>query len=307
MVTNLAWIVIAATGIGTDRPGKQDGSRCCDRRYRVARGRPVTTLLRVCGLRALPAGTDWTAGTGTAAVPLIPSIEMGGRTLPVHWRLVEQRTEPKEDATIFRFVCDRPALELRSIWRAHPGPGPVEHTIFITNREAQEILLPLQPTLAFSFMAAPGHTIEQWWVERGGSRPSDVGTHRDRIERGNVQLAGFDSLRRRTDSLAERAGRRGRPRLVRRHRVLGLRAHGVAGRPREGCEKALRYEPRLGLARATPRSSPTAPAWPPARPSRRRRSSSAATAARWTTEPIASAVGSSGICVRPAKPICRCW
>ena len=75
-------------------------------------------------------------------------------------------------------------MELRSVWRAHPGPGPVEHTIFIVNREAQEILLPLQPTLAFSFATDRGRTIEQWWVERGGSRPSDVGTHRDRITPG---------------------------------------------------------------------------------------------------------------------------
>ena len=109
---------------------------------------------------------------------------MGGRSAARALAAGGATHRAQEHATIFRFVCDRPALELRSIWRAHPGPGPVEHTILITNREAQEILLPLQPTLAFSFAAAPGHTIEQWWVERGGSRPSDVGTHRDRIGPG---------------------------------------------------------------------------------------------------------------------------
>lgn len=181
MITTLAWILIAATGIGADRPANKAEAVVAtgDTELRVEAG---DDTLRLLGLRSLPAGTDWTAGSASAApVPLIPSIEMDGRTLPVRWRLVEQHTEPKEHETIFRFVCLRPALELRSIWRAHPGPGPVEHTILIANREAQEILLPLQPTLAFSFVAAPGRTLEQWWVERGGSRPSDVGTHHDRI------------------------------------------------------------------------------------------------------------------------------
>ncbi|MGA2255186.1 MAG: alpha-galactosidase [Thermoguttaceae bacterium] len=182
MITTLAWILVAAaTGIGGDQPTNKAEAvvATADTEIRVEAS---DDSLRLRCLRSLPAGTDWTAGAAAPApVPLIPSIEMAGRTLPVRWRFVDQHTEPKEHSTIFRFVCNRPALELRSIWQAHPGPGPVEHTIFITNREAQEILLPLQPTLEFSFAAAPGHTIEQWWVERGGSRPSDVGTHRDRV------------------------------------------------------------------------------------------------------------------------------
>ncbi len=184
MITTLAWILIAATGNGADRPANKAEATVAtgDTELRVEAG---DDTLRLLGLRSLPAGTDWAAGPASAApVPLIPSIEMGGHTLPVRWRLVEQRTESKEHETIFRFLCNRPALGLRSIWRAHPGPGPVEHTILITNRETQEILLPLQPTLAFSFVVAPGRTLEQWWVERGGSRPSDVGTHRDRIGPG---------------------------------------------------------------------------------------------------------------------------
>ncbi len=184
MIISPAWIIVAVTGVGTGRPANAMESVVAtgDTELHIKVGDDTLCLL---GLRSKPARTGWTAGPAAAApVPLIASIEMGGRTLPVHWRLVEQDSKPKEHATIFRFVCDQPALELRSIWRAHPGPGPVEHTIVIANREDQDILLPLQPTLAFSFVAAPGHAIEEWWVERGGSRPSDVGTHCDRIKPG---------------------------------------------------------------------------------------------------------------------------
>jgi len=184
VITNLAWILITATGVGTDRPANKIETIVAtgDTELRVEAGEDRLCLY---GLRSLPRGTGWIAAAPAAtAIPLIAFAEMGGKTLPVHWRLAEQRREPQEHATSFRFVCDRPSLELRSIWRAYPGPGPVEHTIFITNREAEEIRLPLQTTLAFSFLAAPKHTIEQWWVERGGSRPSDVGTHHDPIQPG---------------------------------------------------------------------------------------------------------------------------
>ena len=43
--------------------------------------------------------------------------------------------------------------------------------------------MPLQPTLAFSVRGTPGR-LEHWWVERGGSYPTDVGTHRQAIGPG---------------------------------------------------------------------------------------------------------------------------
>jgi len=184
VIINLAWILISATGIAPDQTTNKREAVVAtgDTELHVDAG---DDRLCVCGLRSLPAGTDWIASDSSAAtIPLMASVEMDRRSLPVHWRLVEQHTEPKERATVFRFVCNRPSLELRSIWRAHSGPGPVEHAILITNHEAHEILLPLQSTLEFSFGTATGHTIQQWWVERGGSRPSDVGTHCDRIEPG---------------------------------------------------------------------------------------------------------------------------
>ena len=92
--------------------------------------------------------------------------------------------KPWPRAQVLRFQCDEPALELRSIWQGHAGPGPVEHEIQITNRTGKAILLPLQPTLAFSVPVVRGHVLEEWWVERGGSRPSDVGTHCEPIGPG---------------------------------------------------------------------------------------------------------------------------
>lgn len=45
-----------------------------------------------------------------------------------------------------RFTCSRPAMELKSVWRAFPGPGPVENEVFVENKSADNVVFP--PTLA---------------------------------------------------------------------------------------------------------------------------------------------------------------
>ena len=32
------------------------------------------------------------------------------------------------------FTCASPAMELRSVWQAYEGPGPVHHSMFIANK-----------------------------------------------------------------------------------------------------------------------------------------------------------------------------
>src|SRR5208282_2792495 len=50
------------------------------------------------------------------------------------------------DQLTLRFTCVHPAMELKSVWRALPGPGPVENEVFVENRSGSSIVFP--PTLA---------------------------------------------------------------------------------------------------------------------------------------------------------------
>ena len=138
--------------------------------------------LHIVSMQSAQDGHNWVAGFGEAtSIPLVSSVNVDDHTAAVRWQFQSQAAEPGRQESIFRFTCDRPALELKSIWRAYTGPGPVEHTIQIMNRGSQSIRLPLQPTLAFSTRGPVGHALEHWWVERGGSRPSEFGTHHERI------------------------------------------------------------------------------------------------------------------------------
>ena len=137
--------------------------------------------LAVSSLKGSDTGREWIVGEEKRnSIPLISSVEIDGKTMPVHWEFQGQKS-PSKSETVFRFTCKEPALELRSIWQALPGSGPVRHRIEIVNNTKKTILLPLQTTLAVSLAKKDGPTLEQWWVERGASTPSDVGTHRDSI------------------------------------------------------------------------------------------------------------------------------
>ena len=87
-MTNLAWILVAAAACGGDQAKNTMEAVVAsgDTEIRVEAG---DDTLRIHSLKTLPAGSNWIPGAATAArVPLIASIEMGGRTLPLHWRIV---------------------------------------------------------------------------------------------------------------------------------------------------------------------------------------------------------------------------
>src|SRR5579875_3003980 len=67
-------------------------------------------------------------------------------------------------------------LELRSIWRARPGHGPVEHWVTITNDSGHRITVTHQDSLALSGLRWPSSGVAKaWWINRGGSNATHEG------------------------------------------------------------------------------------------------------------------------------------
>src|SRR5665213_3865853 len=116
--------------------------------------------------------------------PLLDHIFTNNISQPVHWKFLGKLGSHTAGETTLQFISSEPKLELLSIWQAQPGPGPVEHHFEIVNRSGQVIEVPLQPSLALTLTAPTEHSLENWWVEKGGARPSDVGTHREPIRDG---------------------------------------------------------------------------------------------------------------------------
>ena len=60
-----------------------------------------------------------------------------------------------------RFTCTDPALQLKSLWRALPGPGPVENEVSIENRSEGNVTFPASTAAAVDLVADAGVTLHR--------------------------------------------------------------------------------------------------------------------------------------------------
>jgi hypothetical protein len=153
---------------------------------RIATGDTVLTLAmgttgpRIVSL-GVPGGETW-AGAADAALPA-RVFDSAGRALPLHWRLAWVEQLPARVSYVFMSV--HPALRLRWIWERRAMFGPLDHSIEISNRDAEELWLPWQPTLEFALRnPVAGEPLRELWVEKGAATPGPVGTHREQIPDG---------------------------------------------------------------------------------------------------------------------------
>ncbi len=126
-------------------------------------------ITRLCSLAE---GHNW-AGSGLR-IPLMGKISAGGRDFTTSWSFV--RTEDDSAHGVLRFVFTNrdPHVVLRSIWRARPGHGPIEHWFEIENQSATPVTVYQQDSLSLTGLE-PGEPAQLWWIKRGGSNATTQG------------------------------------------------------------------------------------------------------------------------------------
>ena len=140
--------------------------------------------LKMMSLKSIRSGWNWATGN---ELPLIGAVDVNGKNTPLHWKFKSHSSpkgkqgQPAEE--IFVFENENPALELKSIWTAYSGPGPIEHQIAIRNRGDVAVMLPLQPSIVLDARGPTGQ-LENFWVEKGADRPTTNGTHLAKVEKG---------------------------------------------------------------------------------------------------------------------------
>jgi len=115
------------------------------------------------------------------AVPLMARVWVGGQEAKTDWRLegpLPIRPSPggrgNAGEVSLAFTNAGPRLALRSIWRARPGRGPIEHWVEIENLSGQPVTLGHRDSLSLLGLA-PGAQATVWWVRRGGGNASAQG------------------------------------------------------------------------------------------------------------------------------------
>jgi len=144
--------VVAAAMIGSVMAvqATEPATRNVDRTWTLATADTELTLaatdhaISIVGLRNPLQKWDWVPAPSGVPLPDIGTGKAGQTTV---WEYRDTAVDKKcGDQLTLRFTCVHPAMELKSVWRALPGPGPVENEVFVENRSGSSIVFP--PTLA---------------------------------------------------------------------------------------------------------------------------------------------------------------
>lgn len=119
-----------------------------------------------------PVGHNWI--DKTAPVPLMTKVWVGQREFRTQWTFQRAGLDKRMGKLIITFTNAHPELALRSVWRARPGHGPVEHWIEIANLSGQRVTVSHQDSLSLAQLR-PGGQAKVWWIRRGGGNASAQG------------------------------------------------------------------------------------------------------------------------------------
>jgi len=132
-------------------------------------------ISKLCPLRG---GHNW-AGTDMS-VPLMSQVSVGDEHYKTQWVFQSAAMDKRSDQLVIVFTNAQPSLRLKSIWRARPGRGPIEHRIELTNLSGKELAITHQDSLSLTNLL-PG-VAEICWIRRGGSSAiQEGGTFRETL------------------------------------------------------------------------------------------------------------------------------
>jgi len=140
-------------------------------------GPSAPRLLRLSG----DTGPAW---TGTVAVTLVDRARVNGREAPLHWRFNRAASRVRVDSVSLVYETGHPHLRLTWEWHARAPHGPLEHSIRIENRTAQELWIPLQDSFRFGWKVAANRALQQLWIDKGAGEAPPVGTHLQDVAEG---------------------------------------------------------------------------------------------------------------------------
>ncbi|HSC44699.1 MAG TPA: alpha-galactosidase, partial [Candidatus Acidoferrum sp.] len=108
--------------------------------------------------------------------PLIDSAITGGKSVPVSWRLNRPASSVTRKLAVFVYESSAPRMRLLWTWSARSVSGPVEHSLSIENLSGGDVFLPVAQSLTWSWQLARSKNYDLMYVEKGGGKPSEIGT-----------------------------------------------------------------------------------------------------------------------------------
>jgi len=100
----------------------------------------ASNKLYIVGLQNPAQNWNWVPTAAEVPFPGKTSIKVDGAVQTPNWTFAGATEDKTGGNTVtLRFTSTTPALELQSVWRALPGPGPVENEVSIVNQSATNV------------------------------------------------------------------------------------------------------------------------------------------------------------------------
>ncbi len=146
----------------------------CDTKINIAIG--ADQKLYIYQLKSAADGWNWTPRP--SLFPLIERLDMDGVKYSTNWVYLSGTIDKKDGTRLtITFKNESPALELKSVWQAHKGPGPIHHAMFIKNNSGKMITIYEQESFELH-VAGPDKQSNVVYISDDRGLPDETGVYR---------------------------------------------------------------------------------------------------------------------------------
>jgi len=127
-------------------------------------------------------GANWNWTSTPSPFPLMSRADVDGKRHEVKWTYQDAAVDSSDGMKVtIRFVSGTPAMELKSVWHARPGRGPVRHTMFLKNNTGASVTIYEQETTDIHVVGPKADT-NVWYFNDDRAVPDAVGAYCDRLK-----------------------------------------------------------------------------------------------------------------------------
>ncbi|MBC7920631.1 MAG: alpha-galactosidase, partial [Ferruginibacter sp.] len=127
-------------------------------------------------------GWNWTKSP--SVFPLIDRVTVGGTPFKTNWVYQRGTVDQREGTKLtLVFTNAKPALELKSVWEARQGRGPVRHSMFLKNNAGKTLTIPEQESIEVR-LAGPAAGTSVVYINDDASLPDSIGVYQDPLVGG---------------------------------------------------------------------------------------------------------------------------
>jgi hypothetical protein len=139
----------------------------------------VDASQKLCIMELTNPETAWNWTKSPSVFQFMDSVWVDGSTFKTDWAY-QSGIINESNGTILTltFKNTNPAMELKSVWQARNGQGPVRHTMFIKNTSGKTVRIYEQESL-FLKVSGPEKKTHVRYINDDGSSPDSIGVYND--------------------------------------------------------------------------------------------------------------------------------